>query len=74
MSHTHPTPPFITGLRCLRCGQVYAPESIDYVCDCRPNAGSDLGTLDVEWDYPAIAAATSPAQILADPDLSLIHI
>ncbi len=66
-----PTPPFITGLRCLRCGQVYAPESIDYVCDCRPNMGSDLGTLDVEYDYAAINAVTSPAQIVADRDGSI---
>ncbi len=66
-----PTQPFITGLRCLRCGHVYAPESIDYVCDCRPNVGSDLGTLNVEYDYAAINAVTSPAQIQADPDRSI---
>lgn len=66
----HPTP-FITSLRCLRCGAAYAPDAIDYVCACRPNVGSDLGTLDVEYDYTAIAAATSPAQIAADPDRSI---
>lgn len=71
MSHSHPTPPFITGLRCLRCGALYAPESIDYVCDCRPNVGSDLGTLNVEYDYAAINAITSPAQIQADSDRSI---
>lgn len=63
--------PFVTSLRCLRCGAQYAPEAIDYVCPCRPNVGSDLGTLDVEYDYTAIAAATSPAQIAADPDRSI---
>lgn len=66
----HPTP-FISSLRCLRCGAEYAPDAIEYVCACRPNVGSDLGTLNVQYDYAAIAAATSPAQIAADPDLSI---
>lgn len=48
-------PGYVTVLRCLRCGQVYRPEEIDYVCDCRPNQGSDLGTLDVLYDYLTIA-------------------
>ncbi len=64
-------PPFVTGLRCLRCGQVYAPGEIEYVCGCRPNVGSDLGTLDVQYDYAAINQATSPAQIALDPDRSI---
>jgi threonine synthase len=63
--------PFVTGLRCLRCGQVYRPDEIDYVCGCRPNVGSDLGTLDVQYDYAAINRITSPAQIRADPDRSI---
>jgi len=62
---------FITSLRCLRCGAEYPPDAIEYVCACRPNVGSDLGTLDVQYDYAAIAAATSPAQIAGDPDLSI---
>ncbi len=68
---TPPVAPFVTGLRCLRCGHVYAPGEIDYVCACRPNVGSDLGTLDVQYDYAAINQATSPAQIAADPDRSI---
>lgn len=66
----HPTP-FVTFLRCLRCGAEYPPDAIEYVCGCRPNIGSDLGTLDVQYDYPAIAAATSPGQIAGDPDRSI---
>ena len=66
----HPTP-FISSLRCLRCGAEYPPDAIEYVCGCRPNVGSDLGTLDVQYDYAAIAAATSPGQIAVDPDLSI---
>ena len=69
------TPPrgrsFMTGLRCLRCGAFYAPAAVEYVCACRPNTGSDMGTLDVEYDYPAIAATLSPAQWQADPDHSI---
>jgi len=68
---TRHSKPFVTSLRCLRCGADYAPDAIEYVCACRPNVGSDLGTLDVQYDYAAIAAATSPAQIAADPDRSI---
>ncbi len=63
--------PFMTQLRCLRCGRAYAPHEIEYVCACRPNVGGDLGTLDVEYDYARIRAAISPAQIAADPDRSI---
>ena len=66
-----PGPPFITELRCLRCGATYAPEAIDYVCPHHSNQGSDLGSLDVQYDYDAIAAATNPTQIAADPDRSI---
>ena len=69
------TPPrgrsFMTGLRCLRCGAFYPPAAVEYVCACRPNTGSDMGTLDVEYDYPAIAATLSPAQWQAAPDHSI---
>jgi len=65
--HTEIGPPFITSLRCLRCGAEYAPDEIDYVCPHHTNVGSDLGTLDVQYDYAAIARATSPARIAADP-------
>jgi threonine synthase len=63
--------PYVAHLRCLRCGAIYAPGTIDYVCSCRPNAGSDLGTLDVAYDYAAIASTHSPGAISADTDPSL---
>jgi threonine synthase len=69
--HPSPEPPFITELRCLRCGATYAPDEIDYVCPHHANEGSDLGSLDVQYDYDAIAAVTSPARIAADPDRSI---
>lgn len=48
--------PFLTGLRCLRCGRLFTPDSVDYVCSCRPNKGSDLGHLDAIYDYEAVGA------------------
>lgn len=62
---------FITGLRCLRCGADYAPNAIEYVCNCRPNRGSDLGTLDVSYDYATVAHSLTPAALQADPDRSI---
>lgn len=62
---------FVTGLRCLRCGQHYAPGTLEYVCACRPNVGSDLGTVDVGYAYEAIAAAVNPVTLAADADLSI---
>lgn len=64
-------PGYVEGLRCLRCGRVYAPHEIDYVCACRPNVGSDLGTLDVVYDYAAIRQEWTPAALAADPDRSI---
>jgi len=62
---------YIAALRCLRCGALYAPETLAYVCSCRSNLGSDLGTLDVQYDYAAINGALTPGQIAADPDSSI---
>jgi len=62
---------YVTGLRCLRCGATYAPGTIEYVCSCRPNRGSDLGTLDVQYDYAAISQLLTPYTLRADPDRSI---
>ncbi len=62
---------YVTGLRCLRCGREYAPNAVEYVCDCRPNAGSDLGTLDVVYDYAALARDFRLRDLAADPDRSI---
>lgn len=58
--------PFVTGLRCLRCGHEYRATALEYVCPCRPNQGSDVGTLDVGYDYAAINATLTPQAIAAD--------
>ena len=70
-SANHATGPFVTGLRCLRCAAHYAPHEQEYLCPHHANQGSDLGTLDVEYDYAAINAAVTPAQLTADPDRSI---
>ncbi|MBO9393421.1 MULTISPECIES: threonine synthase [Caldilinea] len=63
--------PFVKALRCLRCGKEYAPGAIEYVCPCRSNRGSDLGTLDVVYDYTAVAQAINPETMRLDADTSI---
>lgn len=60
--------PAVLGLRCLRCGRQYAPGELDYVCGCRPNQGSDLGTLEVVYDYAAIGRVFDPQTLAQDRD------
>ncbi len=69
--HIHASPPFVTSLRCLRCGAEYEPGEIEYVCPHHANQGSDLGSLDVQYDYAQVAAAVSPEVIHNDPDRSI---
>ena len=64
-------PGAVLGLRCLRCGRVYLPHEVAYVCACRPNAGSDWGTLDVQYDYARIGRTLTPEQLAKDPDRSI---
>lgn len=64
------TETFLTGMRCLRCGRIFAAGSIDYVCPCRPNRGSDLGHLDAVYDYDAIDAIRNEASVPAYSDQS----
>ncbi len=66
--HVAKLPPYVLYLECLRCGKRYAPGAIAYACACRPNVGSDIGTLDVVYDYAAIRAQFAPATLTADPD------
>lgn len=64
-------PRYLSGMKCMRCGREYALGAREYVCDCRPNTGSDLGTLDAIWDYAAIRRDISLQDVLADPDRSI---
>ncbi|MCB0064190.1 MAG: pyridoxal-phosphate dependent enzyme, partial [Caldilineaceae bacterium] len=64
-------PQQVSALRCLRCGKEYAPTADIYVCPCRPNQGSDLGTLDVLYDYAYIQNQISPPQLQQEhPDFT----
>jgi threonine synthase len=64
-------PAFVLGLRCLRCGRFYEVDEIEYVCKCRPNVGSDIGTLDVLYDYLAIQRVIDPKRLMDDRDTSI---
>ena len=58
---------FVTGLRCAICRDVYRMQPGRYTCDgCGP-----AGTLDVEYDYPAIGKVLTPAGLAADRDRSI---
>ena len=61
----------VAGLRCLRCGRDYGVDEIEYVCSCRSNEGSDMGTLDVHYDYAAIARLIDPAKLANERDPSI---
>lgn len=68
--------PLINSLVCLRCNTLYTPTILDtndlrYVCSCRPNVLSDVGTLDARYDYAAIQQRITPAQISEDDDRSI---
>jgi threonine synthase len=65
------SPKFLTTLVCLHCGREFAPQSSSYVCACRSNQGSDLGVLDVQYDYAAIQRTLSPLSLRNDPDRSI---
>jgi threonine synthase len=65
------TQPYTVGLRCLRCDSIYASEELDYVCPHHANTGSDMGTLDVLYDYETIRKAIDPADLINDPDRSI---
>lgn len=59
-------PPFVSGLRCLRCGRSYAYGEIEYTCPCRPNRGSDVGSLDVLYDYAEVRRQIDPATLVGE--------
>ena len=64
-------PQFLSAMQCLRCGRRYPYGAVEYQCDCRPNIGCDVGTLDAQWDYPALRAALDPAEIAHSSDRSI---
>jgi threonine synthase len=57
----------VVGLRCLVCGEVYAPGEVEYVC---PRHGVD-GNLDVLYDYERIGATFSPQAAARSPEAGM---
>lgn len=58
---------FVTGLRCTICRELYRMHPGRYTCDgCGP-----AGTLDAEYDYPAIGKVLTREGLAADPDPSI---
>jgi threonine synthase len=54
----------VLGLRCLVCGELYAPDEVEYVC---PRHGVD-GNLDVLYDYERIGSSCSPEDVARSPE------
>ena len=69
--NNHPTHATHTHLTCLRCGATYDPQEIDYLCPKHANHGSDVGSLDVGYDYARIGEILTLRKLVADPDRSI---
>ncbi len=67
----HVNPPTIVGLRCLRCESIYEVGEVDYLCPHHANQGSDVGTLDVIYDYATIREQVDPRSVVTDSDRSI---
>ncbi len=48
---------FVRGLKCRLCGKTYGKEPLNFCTE-------DFGPLEVDYDYPAIAAALNPAKLV----------
>ncbi|RMF60452.1 MAG: pyridoxal-phosphate dependent enzyme, partial [Calditrichaeota bacterium] len=53
----------ISSLRCVSCGKEFQPDELDYTC---PDCGPLLGTLDVLYDYPAVAKQLTREALAAE--------
>ena len=53
------------GYQCSLCGTRYAPDEVTYLCP------KDSAVLDLRMDWPAVAAATSPDDLRANPERSM---
>jgi threonine synthase len=57
----------VKSLKCLICGNEYAPHEIDYVC---PDHG-DEGIVDVQYDYDLIGRRLNPQMLEQNPDRTI---
>ncbi len=58
---------FVRHLRCVICGETYAPEAVDYVC---PRHGRE-GILDVVYDYDRLGATFTRADLERRPERTI---
>lgn len=59
--------PSVTGLRCMICGQTYAPDEVRYVC---PACGNE-GVLEVLYDYDRIGRSFTRQYLEDNRDFSM---
>ncbi len=59
---------FVTGLKCIHCGRVYAAEDVDYYC---PACGYHDGILDVQYDYEAVREELNADSLAVNRELSI---
>jgi len=57
----------IKHLKCLICGNEYAPDEIEYIC---PDHGND-GIVDVRYDYDLISTRISPESLAQNEDYTI---
>jgi threonine synthase len=57
----------ILHLKCLICGEEYAPDEIDYVC---PHHGNE-GIVDVRYDYERISRRISPGSLAGNDEWTI---
>lgn len=55
---------YVTGLRCVSCGTLYAPEKVAYTC---PACGPDEGILDVLYDMARVGRDLALSDLLDGP-------
>jgi threonine synthase len=58
----------VTALRCVSCGRSYGPTELEYTC---PDCGPRRGTLEVLYDYEALARSFTKERLAEDPERSL---
>ncbi|VBB06190.1 thrc: threonine synthase [Lucifera butyrica] len=59
---------FVVGLKCVHCGEQYAPEAVDYYC---PRCGYHDGILDVIYDYDAVQSELNPQSMRGKKERSM---
>ena len=59
---------FVTGLKCIHCGQEYRVSQAEYFCE---TCGYNDGILDVVYDYEAVHKELNPVSLARNGDYSM---